>query len=138
MSRTRRTVYLIKALSWHYNDECTIPGSAGVHRAFARKQDAEKARLRLELACHNEGSPGEPPTSGINLDDEVLEARLREFGLPAPPMTDDEAEYPFYLWGDDAWHERAEEQLGTAEYLRFFDGITRPYYYHVVETELEL
>lgn len=138
MPRPRVTVFIVKSLSWAYNDECTVPHSAEFERAFRTRERAELYRRELEL--HLFDTPpqwyDEPRDLGTNWPAERVRAWVAQFGLPEPPVSDyDETRFE---WTDE-WLAAAQQQLGREAYVRFcelFDRGARNF--HVVETELEL
>jgi hypothetical protein len=129
-------VYIIKSLSWHYNDECTIPGDAQLHTAYARREDAERARRQLEREARR--SPySEAPLYELRISEAEVPAWLARFDVPVPP--NDLEEGIANVW-DEAWHAQVRERLGQERYDEFAQAFfnDEPYYYHVIETELEV
>ena len=132
---TRRTVYVIKELTWHYNDECTIPHSADVIKAYARRDEAERQRFIMELGANyrpEEDAFGRPPQPA---DGSSPETYLQRFDVLLPPVVDDD----YRAWNSPEWHQQVLAQLGPERYDEFRQAFSaRTYYYHVVETELEV
>jgi hypothetical protein len=135
MARPTRTVYLIKALHWRYNDECTIPFWADLQKAYARREDAERERRRLEREARKDPY-SEAPANELQIDEEEVPRWLSRFGVPAPPNAPGQ-DLPNYH--DEAWHASARQQLGEERYDEFAQAFfaDEPYYYHVLQTELE-
>jgi hypothetical protein len=127
--KTRRKVYIIKSLNWYYNDEVTIPADAKVVTAYARREDAEAARTLLESEALSRG--GEPSFQ-TTWDDDRINEWLRRFDVPRPPEYRGKP-----IWTDWRWQGESIERLGNRweEFCEMFDV---PWFYHVVETELEV
>jgi hypothetical protein len=135
--RPRITVYLVKYLSWRYNDECTVPYSATFEKAFRSRAKAELYRRELELQARGGDDPGYEGYEALNTNwtDSRIRDWLTQFKLTEPPRDPDSGRRQ---WTPE-WLTQAEAQLGRDEYLRFcelFD--TGSYFYHIVETEMEL
>jgi len=132
MPRPRIKVYVVKHLSWHYNDECTIPGSADLEKCFLSRDKAELYRRELELQ-----GPADPYEElaplRTNWPEERIRAWLAQFHLSEPPRD----VRGRYQW-DEEWLIWVEGVLGREDYLRFCELFDRPYYYHVIETEMEV
>lgn len=124
--KTRRKVYVIKSLSWYYNDEVTIPGDARVVTAYARREDAERERLRLETEARRD--PFAEASFGTTWDAERINAWLARFGVSRPAND---------LWNHWTWRSDALQIVGERweEFCEMFD---EPWFYHVIETELEV
>jgi hypothetical protein len=133
MPRERRTVYVIKSLSWHYNDECTIPATASLHLAYARREDADRECRRLEILSRC-GEGVEMPLQ-LAIDEEAALGLLQQLDVPSPPY----CEWMGTLdWHHEGWHERMFQRLGPQGYEVLAQAFQAdPYFYHVVETELE-
>lgn len=139
MPRQRVTVYLVKHLGWAYNDECTVPHCATFEKAFRNREKAEFYRRELELNLRgNDPLDFEyegPPRFETNWDDTRICAWLARFKLADPPLNPDSGRFD---WTTE-WLTRAEAQLGYDEFLRFCELFDRAsYYYHVIETEMEI
>ena len=58
MARPRTTIHIVKHLTWAYNDECTVPHSANLERAFRNRENAVFYRRELELGFLDEDEDG--------------------------------------------------------------------------------
>jgi hypothetical protein len=133
MPRPRIKVYVVKHLSWHYNDECTIPGSADLEKCFLSRDKAELYRRELELEARDVPEEDGPIELHTRWPEERIRAWLAQFHLSEPPRDIGGR----YEW-DEEWLIWAEGVLGREGYLRFGEMFDRPYYYHVIETEMEV
>jgi hypothetical protein len=139
MPRPRTIVYLVKHLTWAYNDECTVPHSAQLERAFRDRENAEFYRRELELGIFDRDEDFQDDYEerrGIatNWDEARVLSWLAKYNLATP-----ERNFRGELMWQAEWLFAARTQLGREEFLRFCEMFDREAYtYHIIETEIEL
>ena len=67
--------------------------------------------------------------------EDEIETRLRELGLPLPPL---DADNPKYDWDDDQWWGRVEELAGDWRKEQLWAVFNRCRQFEVVEAEAEI
>ena len=136
-SEATRKVYIVQRLDWEYNDYYFDLKNDEPVKAFTYRDYAEFYRDELEKEANwrywNPCDFMKGLERATSLSEDELLSRLRELGVPEPPMSEDGLVRD---WLDYEWWEDAIERMrqwDPALLWKLFDKVR---FYEVVEVEL--